>query len=121
MGALSTPSIWQYGHTGALETCVESKLVDVPDLGYFTSNVPPQGEVWLRGPSITSGYLDREAETKALFSDDGWLKTGDIGQFDKSGQLRIIDRVKNLVKTLNGEYIAIEKVPRSIFDYVANG
>ena len=38
------------------------------------------------------------------------MKTGDIGQFDKRGCLKIIDRVKNLVKTLNGEYIAIEKV-----------
>ena len=111
MGALSTPAVWSYGYTGALETCVEAKLVDVPDLGYFTTNEPPQGEVWLRGPSITSGYLDREDETKALFGEGGWLKTGDIGQFGKRGELKIIDRVKNLVKTLNGEYIAIEKVP----------
>jgi long-chain acyl-CoA synthetase len=115
MGALSTPAIWSYGYTGALETCVEAKLVDVPDLGYFTTNDPPQGEVWLRGPSITSGYLDREAETKALFAEGGWLKTGDIGQFGKRGELKIIDRVKNLVKTLNGEYIAIEKVPSTPF------
>jgi len=111
MGALSTPSVWQFGYTGALETCVEAKLVDVPDLGYFVTNDPPQGEVWLRGPCITSGYLDRDDETKALLDQNGWLKTGDIGQFDKIGQLKIIDRVKNLVKTLNGEYIAIEKVP----------
>jgi len=111
MGALSTPAVWQFGYTGALETCVEAKLVDVPDLGYFVTNDPPQGEVWLRGPSITSGYLDREDETKALLDENGWLKTGDIGQFDKIGQLKIIDRLKNLVKTLNGEYIAIEKVP----------
>jgi long-chain acyl-CoA synthetase len=64
----------------------------------------------LRGPSITSGYLNRDEETAALFDDEGWLKTGDIGQFDERGCLKIIDRVKNLVKTLNGEYIAIEKV-----------
>ncbi len=110
MGALSNPESWNYGYTGALETCVEAKLVDVPELGYFVNNDPPQGELWLRGPSITSGYLDREEETAALFDEHGWLKTGDIGQFDKRGLLKIIDRVKNLVKTLNGEYIAIEKV-----------
>jgi long-chain acyl-CoA synthetase len=110
MGALSSPESWNYGYTGALQTCVEAKLVDVPELGYFTSNNPPQGELLLRGPSITSGYLDRDAETAALFDENGWLKTGDIGQFDKGGLLKIIDRVKNLVKTLNGEYIAIEKV-----------
>jgi long-chain acyl-CoA synthetase len=110
MGALSNPETWKYGYTGALETCVEAKLVDVPELGYFVDNDPSQGEVWLRGPSVTSGYLDRDEETAALFDPNGWLKTGDIGEFDKHGLLRIIDRVKNLVKTLNGEYIAIEKV-----------
>jgi len=110
MGALSTPASWVVGATGPLETCVEAKLVDVPELGYFASNKPPQGEVWLRGPSMTAGYLNRDAETAALFDKEGWLKTGDIGEFNDGGCLKIIDRVKNLVKTLNGEYIAIEKV-----------
>jgi long-chain acyl-CoA synthetase len=116
MGALSNPDCWRYGHTGPMETCVEAKLVDVPELGYFVTNNPPQGEVWLRGPSMTSGYLDRDEETAALFDEHGWLKTGDVGQFDQYGNLKIIDRVKNLVKTLNGEYIAIEKV-KIIFWY----
>jgi long-chain acyl-CoA synthetase len=93
-----------------METCIEAKLVDVPELGYFTSNNPPQGEVWLRGPCITSGYLNRDEETAELFGKDGWLKTGDIGEFSERGTLKIFDRVKNLVKTLNGEYISIEKV-----------
>lgn len=110
MGALSNPATWEYGYTGGMETCVECKLVDVPELGYYVTNDPPQGEVLLRGPSITSGYLNRPEETAALFDENGWMKTGDIGQFDKRGCLKIIDRVKNLVKTLNGEYIAIEKV-----------
>jgi|SRR5438046_7605867 len=110
MGALSNPGSWEYGYTGGMETSVEAKLVNVPELWYFVSNDPPQGEVFLRGPSITSGYLNREAETAALFDENGWLKTGDIGEFDHRGCLKIIDRVKNLVKTLNGEYIALEKV-----------
>jgi len=110
MGALSNPKTWRYGYTGPVETCIEAKLVDVPELGYFVNNKPPQGELLLRGPTITSGYLNREEETAALFDDNGWMKTGDICQFDEQGNFKIIDRVKNLVKTLNGEYIAIEKV-----------
>jgi acyl-coenzyme A synthetase/AMP-(fatty) acid ligase len=42
--------------------------------------------------------------------EDGWFKTGDIGEFDANGHLKVIDRKKNMVKTLNGEYIALEKV-----------
>lgn len=109
MGAFSTPDVWYDGTVGALETCVEAKLVDIPELGYFTNSAPPQGELRLRGPCITSGYLDEE-ETAKLFDKEGWLKTGDIGEFTEKGMLKIIDRVKNMVKTLKGEYIALEKV-----------
>jgi long-chain acyl-CoA synthetase len=83
--------------------------VDFPDAGYLASNNPPQGEIWMRGPSISSGYLDMPEESKEAFTDDGWFKTGDVGEWDSQGQIRIIDRKKNLVKTLNGEYIALEK------------
>ena len=104
------------GTTGPLETCVEAKLVEIPELGYFTDRNPPQGELWLRGPCITSGYLNREEETAKMFGKDGWLKTGDIGEFTQNGMLKIIDRVKNMAKTLKGEYIALEKVdPRMMW------
>lgn len=104
---------------------MEAKLVDVPELGYLTSNNPPQGEVWLRGPCVTSGYLNRDEETTQLFDKDGWLKTGDIGEFDKHGMLKVFDRVKNLVKNLNGEYIALEKVippcsPKNLLIFSSN-
>jgi long-chain acyl-CoA synthetase len=59
---------------------------------------------------VTTYYWDNEEETKAAFTEDGWFRTGDIGEFDKYGHLKIIDRKKNLVKTLNGEYIALEKL-----------
>ena len=110
MGALMDPLAWTDDALGEIPGSVEIKLVDFEDAGYFSTNKPPQGEIWIRGGSVTSGYLDLEKETKESFTDDGWFKTGDIGEFDSKGQLRIIDRKKNLVKTLNGEYIALEKV-----------
>ncbi|KAK3044625.1 hypothetical protein LTS18_000785 [Coniosporium uncinatum] len=110
MGALTDPLCWTDEALGEIPGSVEVKLVDFPDAGYHAKNNPPQGEIWIRGPPVTGGYLDLEKETKESFTDDGWFKTGDIGEFDHKGQLRIIDRKKNLVKTLNGEYIALEKL-----------
>lgn len=110
MGALMDPLAWTDDALGTIPGSIEVKLVDFEDAGYFSTNNPPQGEIWIRGGSVADGYLDLEKETKESFTDDGWFKTGDIGEFDKHGNLRIIDRKKNLVKTLNGEYIALEKV-----------
>lgn len=109
MGALQDPLAWTDSALGEVPGCVEVKLVDFPDAGYYSTNKPPQGEIWIRGDSVASGYLDLEKETKESFV-DGWFLTGDIGEFDSLGNLRIIDRKKNLVKTLNGEYIALEKL-----------
>lgn len=110
MGALNDPMAWNPNALGEIPASVEIKLVDFPDAGYFTKNKPPQGEIYIRGGSVTSGYYDNEEETKASLTEDGWFMTGDIGEFDARGHLRIIDRKKNLVKTLNGEYIALEKL-----------
>ena len=110
MGVIMDPLSFTTEALGEITGAVEVKLVDFADAGYYSTNSPPQGEIWIRGDSITDGYLDLEKETKEAFTDDGWFKTGDIGEFDRLGQLQIIDRKKNLVKTLNGEYIALEKV-----------
>ncbi|KAJ9311482.1 hypothetical protein DTO271D3_8282 [Paecilomyces variotii] len=110
MGALNDPLAWNPDALGDIPASVEVKLVDFPEAGYFTKNDPPQGEIFIRGGSVTGGYWKNEEETKSSFTEDGWFMTGDIGEFDKYGHLRIIDRKKNLVKTLNGEYIALEKL-----------
>ncbi|KAL4914732.1 hypothetical protein BDW62DRAFT_189983 [Aspergillus aurantiobrunneus] len=110
MGALNDPGAWNPNVLGEPPACIEVKLVDFPDAGYFTKNSPPQGEIWIRGGSVSTHYFKNEEETKKAYADGGWFMTGDIGEFDKNGHLRIIDRKKNLVKTLNGEYIALEKL-----------
>jgi long-chain acyl-CoA synthetase len=110
MGAIMDPLAWTDDAMGELPASIEAKLVDFADAGYFSTNKPPQGEIWIRGQSLSEGYLDLDKETEESFTKDGWFKTGDIGEFDAKGNLKIIDRKKNLVKTLAGEYIALEKV-----------
>lgn len=108
---MCSPGEWTIDAHGSLPSCVEIKLVDFPDAGYYATNVPnPQGEIWIRGPSVTKRYYENERETAEVITPDGWFKTGDIGEWKKNGHLKVIDRKKNLVKTLNGEYIALEKV-----------
>lgn len=99
---------FEYGVAGSLVGSVTCKLIDVPEAGYEAKN--NQGEILLKGASITAEYYKNEKETKDAFTEDGWFKTGDIGEWTSNGALRIIDRRKNLVKTANGEYIALEKL-----------
>lgn len=99
---------FEYGVAGTIVGSVTCKLVDVEDAGYFAKN--NQGEIFLSGAPITGEYFRNEEETKKAFTEDGWFMTGDIGEWTPSGALKIIDRKKNLVKTANGEYIALEKL-----------
>ncbi|RDL42362.1 Acetyl-CoA synthetase-like protein [Venustampulla echinocandica] len=111
MGALCDPREFTADAHGGIPSCIEVKLVDFPDAGYFSTNTPnPQGEIWIRGESIMRGYYQDEAQTAEAIAPGGWFKTGDIGEWDKYGHLKVIDRKKNLAKTLNGEYIALEKL-----------
>ncbi|KAI1775188.1 acetyl-CoA synthetase-like protein [Hypoxylon cercidicola] len=111
MGSLMSPLEWSSETIGSMPACIEVKLVDFPDAGYFATNKPnPQGEIWIRGASVMEEYYQNEKETEENIAPGGWFKTGDIGEWDPKGHLKIIDRKKNLVKTLNGEYIALEKL-----------
>jgi long-chain acyl-CoA synthetase len=66
-------------------------------------------EILVRGDSVMRGYYKRAEDTAATF-EDGWLKTGDAGRFDEQGNLFITDRIKELMKTSNGKYIAPQRV-----------
>jgi long-chain acyl-CoA synthetase len=67
-----------------------------------------RGEVCIRGGSVSSGYLFQQKKTAEVFMEDGWFRSGDVGVWLPDGSLKIVDRVKNLVKLLGGEYIALE-------------
>jgi long-chain acyl-CoA synthetase len=64
------------------------------------------GEIEVRGPQVTSGYVGRDAERSALFTPDGFLKTGDLGGFDEEGNLIITGRKKELIITAGGRNVA---------------
>lgn len=104
------PNDRRIGCVGPVNPGLELRLRDCPELGYTADDKPcPRGEIQIRGGSVFSEYYEDPKKTKETFDGD-WLATGDVGQIDPYGRLQIIDRVKNLIKLAQGEYIAIERV-----------
>ena len=83
--------------------------IDVRVLGDDGDPVPRDGdaigELQVRGPWVVDAYLDRPQETEASFSDDGWLRTGDIATWDEHGYIDVVDRTKDVIKS-GGEWIS---------------
>ncbi|PJJ67584.1 AMP-dependent synthetase/ligase [Chryseobacterium geocarposphaerae] len=67
-------------------------------------------EIQARGNGIMKGYYNKPEETQKVFTEDGWFKTGDAGKIDENGNLTITDRLKDLMKTSNGKYIAPQQI-----------
>ena len=78
-------------------------------MDYSVKSDPPKGEICFAGSSIMSGYFKNPEKTAEALH-DGWLWSGDVGSIDENGSIKIVDRVKNIFKTSQGEYIAPEKL-----------
>jgi long-chain acyl-CoA synthetase len=100
---------------GLTETCVATH-VNLPTkrrigsvgpafLGLETRIAAEDGEILLRGPNVTKGYLNRPQATREAWDAEGWFHTGDVGQMDDAGFLYITDRKKELVVTAGGKKI----------------
>ncbi|KAJ8592807.1 acetyl-CoA synthetase-like protein [Rhizopogon salebrosus TDB-379] len=98
------------GTIGPPQPVNEMKLVDVPEMNYTAEDKPnPRGEICVRGPNCFIGYYKDEKNTRATLK-DGWIHTGDVAELDSQGRFKIIDRVKNIMKLAQGEYVALEKI-----------
>ena len=85
-----------------------------PPLPGVDCRLAGDGEILLAGETIFAGYLDDAEATAAVLGDDGWLRTGDIGEVDADGYLRIIDRKKDLIVTSGGKNISPQKLEQAL-------
>ncbi len=101
--SLVEPEKHKPGSVGFCLPNTECKIVDYTD----GVDLPPgrEGEIWVRGPQVMKGYLGNTAATEEMIQPNGWLRTGDIGYCDSDGQLFVVDRLKELIKT-NGRQVA---------------
>ncbi|MFI6481866.1 AMP-dependent synthetase/ligase [Nonomuraea sp. NPDC050663] len=90
---LNRPAINAFGTVGPPLPGVEVRIAE-------------DGEVLIGGRGIMRGYHNLPDETAEALTDDGWLRTGDIGELDEQGRLKITDRKKELIKTSGGKYVA---------------
>ena len=109
-----------YGCVGVPLGGVKMRLKDWHEGGYSFRDKPcPRGEILIGGDGISAGYFNLQQENEEAFVADKsgmrWFRTGDIGQIETNGSVRIIDRRKDLIKLQNGEYISLGKVISSSF------
>ncbi|MCC7521743.1 MAG: long-chain fatty acid--CoA ligase [Flavobacteriaceae bacterium] len=104
---------------GLTETTATVTCFPFTQYAYGTAGLPLDGvyykigdnnEIWVKGNGVMKGYYKKPEATAEVFTPDGWFKTGDSGAVDAHGNLMIIDRIKDLMKTSNGKYITPQPI-----------
>ena len=90
------PDDMKLGAVGPAAPNTECKLIDPATGAELGAN--QEGELWVRGPQVMTGYLNNPEATAGTLDSDGWLHTGDIGYADEDGHFFIVDRMKELIK-----------------------
>ncbi|QUJ67816.1 long-chain fatty acid--CoA ligase [Photobacterium sp. GJ3] len=104
--------------TTATVSCWDDTAFNADSIGTLMPGaevkIGDNNEILVRGPMVMRGYYKLPEETAANFTQDGFLKTGDAGEFDAQGNLYITDRIKELMKTSGGKYIAPQVIEGAI-------
>ena len=96
---------------------IDYKLVDVPELGYFGTDVPhPRGELLVKSEQLFPGYYKRPEVTAEVFDADGYYRTGDIVAELGPDQVQYVDRRNNVLKLSQGEFVTVSKLEAAFND-----
>ncbi|MCU1698524.1 MAG: oxidoreductase [Mycobacterium sp.] len=96
---------------------IDYKLVDVPELGYFGTDVPhPRGELLVKSDQLFPGYYKRPEVTAEVFDADGYYRTGDVVAELGPDQVKYVDRRNNVLKLSQGEFVAVSKLEAAFGD-----
>lgn len=96
--SVSSPEVGiRYGACGRIVPLMQVRISD-------------EGEIQVKGPAVMSGYYNKPEATAAVFTRDGWFKTGDVGHVDSDGYVRITERIKDLIITSGGKNIAPQQI-----------
>ncbi len=115
LNAIGLPTLQGYGLTEAspVVSCNTPELIKVETVGpaFFTNKVKiaEDGEILVKGENIMLGYWNKKKETDEVIKDN-WLHTGDIGEIDRNGYLKITDRKKDIIVNLGGDNISPTKI-----------
>ena len=119
--ALGVPmlEVWGMTETSGVSTSVRAERIKPGSIGPATDYNQVRldaatGEIQVKGPNVFAGYLNRPEQTAETFTEDGWLRTGDVGTVDDEGFYRITDRMKDIIITAGGKNITPSEIENEL-------